>query len=68
MGSQFCLEPSRATPETRDYSHPRRFDLTRERPNKTVDIGVNGTSVSSDPFGGVRRSPFPYYQYGRSLR
>ncbi|KAB5554847.1 Six-hairpin glycosidase-like protein [Coniochaeta sp. 2T2.1] len=49
MGSNFCLEH----PDMRDYSQPRRFDLTKERPNKTVDIGVNGTSVSSDPFGGI---------------
>ncbi|KAB5539404.1 Six-hairpin glycosidase-like protein [Coniochaeta sp. 2T2.1] len=49
MGSNFCLEH----PDMRDFSQPRRFDLTKERPNKTLDIGLNGTSVSSDPFGGI---------------
>ncbi|OIW26183.1 hypothetical protein CONLIGDRAFT_522132 [Coniochaeta ligniaria NRRL 30616] len=52
MGS-LCLEPLPATTGLRDYSQPRRFDLTKERPNKTVDIGLNGTSVSADPLGGI---------------
>ncbi|KAH8898342.1 hypothetical protein GQ53DRAFT_881435 [Thozetella sp. PMI_491] len=28
----------------RDYSQPRRFDLSKEKLNKPVDIGLNGTS------------------------
>lgn len=35
----------------RDFSKPLSFDLGVRRPNKTVDIGINGTSVSADPLG-----------------
>lgn len=35
----------------RDFSKPLDFDLGVRRPNKTVDIGTNGTSVSADPLG-----------------
>ncbi|KAL8302492.1 hypothetical protein RB597_002719 [Gaeumannomyces tritici] len=37
----------------RDYSAPVTFDLSTERPDKTVDIGKDGTWVSADPFGRI---------------
>ncbi len=45
-------------PEARDYSLPTSFDLSKERLNKTIDIGYNGISVSSEPYGGVS-APLP---------
>lgn len=41
------------SPEQRDFSLPIVFDLAKELPDKTIDIGRNGTSVSSDPWGSV---------------
>lgn len=37
----------------RDYSAPITFDLSTERPDKTVDIGKDGTWVSADPLGRI---------------
>lgn len=39
--------------ETPNFSGPANFDLTKDKINKTVDIGLNGTALSSDPLGGV---------------
>ncbi|KIV99699.1 uncharacterized protein PV09_08632 [Verruconis gallopava] len=30
---------------------PMEFDFTKQKPSKTLDIGLNGTNVSADPFG-----------------
>jgi hypothetical protein len=32
---------------------PLEFDLTKQKPSKTLDIGFNGTSISTDPLGRV---------------
>lgn len=42
----------------RDYSHPLKYDLRTNKPNKTLDIGQNGTTASTDPFGTVGCSLF----------
>ena len=53
MGSLSLFDNELPRPEARDYSRPTLFDLAKERPNKTIDIGYNGVSVSSEPYGGV---------------
>jgi len=42
-----------AEPETRDFSQPFPFDLSSQIPNKTVDIGRAGVSLSLDHLGRV---------------
>jgi hypothetical protein len=37
----------------RDFSQPVVFSVDEKRPNKTVDIGRDGTSVSAETFGTV---------------
>jgi hypothetical protein len=39
-----------------NYSKPFIFDLTAAKPNKTVDIGGDGVSLSMDAQGRVRCS------------
>jgi hypothetical protein len=39
-----------------DYSKPCLFDLRTKRPNKTIDIGGHGLSLSLDARGRVRFS------------
>jgi hypothetical protein len=39
--------------EQNDFSRPRTFKLAEQRPDKTLDIGVNGISVTADPLGRV---------------
>jgi hypothetical protein len=39
-----------------DYSKPCLFDLNEKKPNKTVDIGGHGLSLSLDAQGRVRFS------------
>ncbi len=53
MGSHSFFDNELPQPEARDYSRPTLFNLAKERPNKTIDIGYNGVSVSSEPYGGV---------------
>lgn len=43
----------------RDYSQPLAYDLSTNKPNKTLDIGQNGTTASTDPLGTVSCSLFP---------
>lgn len=38
----------------RDFSQPIAFDLRIQKPNKTIDIGQNGISLSLDACGRVR--------------
>jgi hypothetical protein len=38
-----------------DYASPLSFDLGNTKLNKTVDIGNNGVSASTDQFGRVCR-------------
>jgi hypothetical protein len=37
-----------------DFSRSRLFDLNKQKPNKTVDIGNDGLSLSLDAKGRVR--------------
>jgi hypothetical protein len=37
-----------------DFSQSRLFDLNKQKPNKTVDIGNDGLSLSLDAKGRVR--------------
>jgi hypothetical protein len=36
-----------------DFSRPQLFDLNKHKPNKTVDIGKDGLSLSLDAKGRV---------------
>lgn len=40
--------------DVRDYSQAIVFDLRKEKPKKTIDIGHAGTSLSLDACGRVR--------------
>jgi hypothetical protein len=42
---------------TRDFSKPSIFKLTNNQPNKTIDIGHNGSSLSLDACGRVSIHP-----------
>jgi hypothetical protein len=42
-----------STSKMQDFSKPVTFELSKEKPDKTVDIGRDGTSVSTDPRGQV---------------
>lgn len=53
MERHIDMEASYYKKARRDYSAPVTFDLSTERPDKTVDIGKDGTWVSADPLGRV---------------
>jgi len=43
------------------------FDLTREKPSKTLDIGLNGTSISADPLGRVSNAKLVLFPLGLTM-
>ncbi|KAJ4298269.1 hypothetical protein N0V90_006169 [Kalmusia sp. IMI 367209] len=48
----------------RDYSQPLAFDLRRRKPNKTVDIGQNGISLSLDAYGRILQASTFHPEHG----
>ncbi|KAL6704440.1 hypothetical protein ACN47E_008184 [Coniothyrium glycines] len=48
----------------RDFSQPLVFNLAKHKPNKTIDIGQNGVSVSLDPRGRILQASVYHPEHG----